>query len=249
MQTYGLIGKTLKHSFSADYFTKFFREENIAARYINYEIDDIGLIKKIAHDDEQLMGFNITIPYKQSVIPLLDSVSTSAAAIGAVNVVKIVRNGAKPLFEGYNTDYIGFTKSISPLLRPYHRKALILGSGGAARCAAYALEKKGIRPTIVSRKTELKTYDSLSADDYANNTVIVNCTPLGMYPHTDTCPPIDYSQLGEHHLCFDMVYNPDSTLFLRKSSARGAVTKNGLEMLYIQANESWKIWQQQTIAT
>jgi len=185
---------------------------------------------------DSLDGFNVTLPYKQTIIPFLDRLDETAQAIGAVNVVyKRV---------GYNTDCLGFTESIKPLLRAYDSKALVLGTGGASKAACYGLRKLGITPTLVSRnpKEGQLGYKDLSPEIMAEHTIIVNCTPLGMYPDVNSCPDIPYELISARHLLFDCVYNPEETLFLQKGKAQGATIQNGIGMLYGQAKEAWKIW-------
>ncbi len=242
---YGLIGYPLGHSFSENYFNQKFSSEGIVASYVNFEIPSIADFPKVIAANPTLCGLNVTIPYKQQVIPYLDEIDSDAAAIGAVNVVKFIREKGKGLrLKGYNSDIIGFCDSIAQLLKPSHKKALVLGNGGAAKAVVKGLEKLGIDPTVVSRtKTDsVLTYGELTAEVMAANTVIVNTTPLGMYPNMNACPDIPYQWLGEGHLCYDLLYNPDVTLFMRKSSERGATVKNGLEMLLLQAFASWNIW-------
>ena len=236
MRHYGIIGFPLLHSFSAKYFNEKFATEHIEAEYSLYPtgIEDLRL--KIEDLLDSLDGFNVTLPYKQTIIPFLDRLDETAQAIGAVNVVyKRV---------GYNTDCLGFIESIKPLLRAYDSKALVLGTGGASKAACYGLRKLGITPTLVSRnpKEGQLGYKDLSPEIMAENTIIVNCTPLGMYPDVNSCPDIPYELISARHLLFDCVYNPEETLFLQKGKAQGATIQNGIGMLYGQAKEAWKIW-------
>lgn len=248
MNTYGLIGFPLKHSFSSKFFTEKFEKENINAEYLNFEIEDILQIREIILFNQHLLGLNVTIPYKKEVIPFLNELSPEAEKIGAVNVVKIERRPNDMYFYnliGHNTDHIGFKKSIEPLLKPeIHKKALILGTGGAAKSVKYALEEMNIDCKYVSRSSDKNqfTYTTLNSETLSEYTVIVNCTPLGTFPETDKCPDIPYECLTPHHLLYDLVYNPAETLFLKKGKEKGAQTKNGAEMLEIQALEAWKIW-------
>ena len=236
MRHYGIIGFPLLHSFSAKYFNEKFATEHIEAEYSLYPtgIEDLRL--KIEDLLDSLDGFNVTLPYKQAIIPFLDRLDETAQAIGAVNVVyKRV---------GYNTDCLGFMESIKPLLRAYDSKALVLGTGGASKAACYGLRKLGITPTLVSRnpKESQLGYKDLTPEIMAEHTIIVNCTPLGMYPDVNSCPDIPYELITARHLLFDCVYNPDQTLFLQKGKAQGATIQNGIGMLYGQAKEAWGIW-------
>lgn len=241
MDTYGLIGRVLGHSFSYRMFNEKFKNEDIDATYINFEIPDVGCVRDIIVNTPTLRGFNVTIPYKQDIIPLLSSLSQEAREIGAVNVVRIEEDGS---LTGHNTDIIGFMESIRPLLKPHHHKALILGTGGVAKAVACGLTRLGIRYQFVSRthKTDAISYDELDEEMMAD-AVVVNCTPMGMFPDTDACPPIPYCHTDSHNLFFDCVANPEETLFMRKGKTNGAQTKGGSEMLRIQAEEAWKIWQ------
>lgn len=245
-RTFGLIGYPLGHSFSQDFFNQKFAAENIDARYINFELTSIDRLPEIVRSTPDLQGFNVTIPYKQQIIKYLDAIDPEAKAIGAVNVVKIFRQPDGSLsFKGYNSDAIGFGDSIKPLLDPErHRRALILGSGGASKAVAHALRGLGVEPVIVSRTARegVITYDDLTPEVMVSHTVIVNTTPLGMYPHVDSCPDIPYQYLTADHICYDLLYNPGTTLFMHKAAEHGAVTKNGLEMLLLQAFVSWNIW-------
>ncbi len=250
MDTYGLIGFPLKHSFSSRFFTEKFEREQIEAEYLNFEIEDIHEIHGLILLHQQLKGLNVTIPYKEKVIPFLSGISPEAEKIGAVNVIRVDREPGDISFyrlTGYNTDYIGFRDSISPLLKPtIHRKALVLGTGGASKAVGQALTDLGIAWSYVSRYPGENrfTYEalSLSPEIISAYPVIINASPVGTFPQTDECPDIPYSYLTTNHLLYDLVYNPDETLFLKKGKAQGATTKNGKEMLEIQARASWKIW-------
>lgn len=245
MQKYGLIGYPLKHSFSIGYFNEKFHSENIDAEYVNFEIPTINDFKKVIEENPDLCGLNVTIPYKEQVIPFLDSLDPDTAKIGAVNVIKIIRQKGKVRLVGYNSDIIGFTQSIQPLLRPTHKKALILGTGGASKAVFHGLKNLGIESTFVSRTREqngVLVYEELTPEIMAEHTVIVNCTPVGMYPKVDFCPNIPYECLTPNHLLYDLLYNPNITLFMKKGEERGADTKNGLEMLLLQAFAAWEIW-------
>lgn len=246
MQKYGLIGYPLKHSFSIGYFNEKFKSEQIDAEYVNYEIPSIHDFMEVIEENPQLKGLNVTIPYKEQVIPFLDELDKDAIEIGAVNVIKFIPlPKGKSKLVGYNSDIIGFMQSISPLLQPHHQKALILGTGGASKAIFHGLKKLGIASTFVSRSTQhvdILTYQELTPELMQDYTVIVNCTPVGMYPNEDSCPNIPYEQLTPNHLLYDLIYNPDQTLFMQKGAAQGAVVKNGLEMLLLQAFAAWEIW-------
>lgn len=244
MDKYGLIGFPLGHSFSKDYFNEKFENEGIDAEYINFEIPQIDNLPKVLDSNPELKGFNVTIPYKQKVISYLDTVSSVARAIGAVNVVKVVHKGKNIVLKGFNSDVIGFTRSIEPLLQDYHKKALVLGTGGASKAIVYALKELGIEPVLVSRYERPGTiqYGQITAEVIKEYNVIVNCTPCGMYPHTEECPELPYEAMDSHNLLYDLVYNPDETLFMHKGKEKGATVKNGLEMLLLQAFASWEFW-------
>ena len=247
MQTYGLIGYPLGHSFSAKYFTAKFYAEHIEATYRNFEIPTIDLLPDIIRKNPTLKGLNVTIPYKETVIPLLDELSDEAKSIGAVNVIKIIRKGYQTRLIGYNADIIGFTQSIRPLLKPHHKQALVLGTGGASKAVTNGLRQLGLNYLYVSRhqRPDGLIYPNLTPDFLKTYPVVVNCTPLGMYPRIDTCPDIPYEALNTHNLLYDLVYNPQETLFLKQGKQQGAVTKNGLEMLHLQAEASWSFWNQE----
>lgn len=245
---YGLLGYPLGHSFSKNYFNDKFAAEGIDAEYINFEIPSITDLKEVLDDHPELSGLNVTIPYKEQVMPYLDALDPEAEAIGAVNVIKILRGDSvdDDDFEliGYNSDVVGFRNSLSPLLTPERKKALILGTGGAAKAVRQGLISLGVEPVYVSRTARegMLTYDDLTPEVMAEYKVIVNTTPLGMYPKVDACPPIPYEYLTPGHLLYDLIYNPDVTTFMKKGRAHGAEVKNGLEMLLLQAFESWRIW-------
>lgn len=242
---YGLVGFPLGHSFSQSFFNEKFEKEKIDASYENFEIDDIGSFMEVFAEFPELAGLNVTIPYKQLVIPYMDEMDVVAEEVGAVNVVKIIKKDDGDLFlKGYNSDIIGFSDSISPLIMPYHKKALVLGTGGASKAVVCGLRKLGIETVLVSRKPKegVLTYQDLTEDVMNSHTIIVNATPAGMFPNVDNCPDIPYNLITDKHLCFDLVYNPEVTLFMKKSAERGATVKNGLEMLHLQALAAWKIW-------
>lgn len=286
MDKYGLIGFPLGHSFSRGFFTEKFAREGIDAEYVNFEIPDASMLLDVIRDNPELRGLNVTLPHKQAVIPLLDELSDEAREIGAVNVIRIETPSNSPfrgrtqedlplegewkgaILKGYNSDIIGFTESIKPLLKPHHKKALVLGTGGASKAICVGLKRLGIEWRYVSRnggqgagsKEQENTscpnnplapcplplaplnYSDLTADVMAEYTVIVNCTPVGMFPKVDHAPAIPYELLTTKHLLFDLVYNPEDTLFMQKGRAQGATVKNGLEMLHLQAEASWKFW-------
>jgi shikimate dehydrogenase len=245
MERYGLIGFPLKHSLSKDYFNSKFASEGIDAEYINYEIDSIAELKAIIKNNPELKGLNVTIPYKEQVIPYLDKLGENARQIGAVNVIKIDRKKKKIKLTGFNSDIIGFKQSIEPLLQPHHRRALILGTGGSAKAIFYGLQQLGLPATCVSRQKssdQVLSYSELSPEVIEAHTVMVNCTPVGMWPEVDNCPAIPYQLLSGKHLLYDLLYNPEETLFMKKGEAQGAVVKNGLEMLLLQAFAGWNFW-------
>ena len=247
MKEFGLIGYPLGHSFSKNYFNEKFLSEGIDAEYLNFEIPDIKNFTKVLKNHPHLEGLNVTIPYKEQVIPYLDELDADAAAIGAVNVIKFTRRKGKLHLIGFNSDVLGFTQSIEPLLGPQHKKALILGTGGASKAIHHGLSKLGLESAFVSRtaKNGCMTYKDLTPSIMEEYKVIVNCTPVGMYPHMDECPDIPYEYLTSNHLLYDLLYNPDTTLFMKKGEEKGAVVKNGLEMLLLQAFGAWKIWNQE----
>ena len=245
MDKYGLIGYPLGHSFSISYFNQKFADEGINAKYENYEIASIDELTEILDSTPELRGLNVTIPYKEKVIPFLDSISPEARAIGAVNVIRVTHEKNKTLLKGYNSDVIGFTKSIEPMIdKKWHKKALILGTGGASKAICYGLKSLGIEPVFVSRYERPGTiqYDKITPEVVKEYNVIVNCTPLGMYPKTDECPQLPYEAMDNHTILYDLIYNPDQTLFMRKGAEYGAEVKNGLEMLLLQAFASWEFW-------
>jgi len=244
MDKYGLIGFPLGHSFSKNYFNEKFENENIDAEYVNFEIPTINHLGEVLEANKNLRGLNVTIPYKEKVIPFLDEMSEEARAIGAVNVIRVRRRGSKTILKGFNSDVIGFSQSLEPMLEPIHKKALILGTGGASKAIKYGLEKLGLETVFVSRykRPECVTYEDITPEVIKEYKVIVNCTPLGMYPKVEECPNIPYEELTNEHILYDLIYNPDETLFMRKGAAQGATVKNGLEMLLLQAFASWDFW-------
>jgi shikimate dehydrogenase len=245
MDKYGLIGYPLGHSFSISYFNQKFADEGINAKYENYEIASIDELTEILDTTPELRGLNVTIPYKEKVIPFLDSISPEARTIGAVNVIRVTHEKNKTILKGFNSDVIGFTQSIEPMIdKKWHKKALILGTGGASKAICYGLKSLGIEPVFVSRyeRPETIQYETITPEVIKEYNVIVNCTPVGMYPHTDECPKLPYEAMDNHTILYDLIYNPDQTLFMRKGAAYGAEVKNGLEMLLLQAFASWEFW-------
>jgi shikimate dehydrogenase len=244
MDKYGLIGYPLGHSFSIGYHNQRFADEGINAKYINFEIASIEQLMEVLSQNPELKGLNVTIPYKEKVMEYLDYISPEARAIGAVNVIRVIHEGSKIVMRGYNSDVIGFTQSIEPMLEKHHKKALVLGTGGASKAVAYGLKSLGIESVFVSRYERPGTiqYESITPEVVQEYNVIVNCTPLGMFPKIDTCPTLPYDALDEHNILYDLIYNPDETLFMKRGAARGAAVKNGLEMLLLQAFASWEFW-------
>lgn len=244
MKEYALIGKPLGHSFSRSFFTEKFAREGIDARYVNIELDDISQLTAKVMERKDLMGFNITYPYKRDVIPFLDSMTARAREVGAVNVVRIQRDAAghAVLLEGDNVDVVGFMESCPPL--PAGSKALICGTGGAAHAAAYALKESGLTPIFVSRTPGAGkiSYQEVDESLCRETSILVNATPLGMKHHADEAPPFPYHLLCVRHFCFELTYNPYETPFLSKCLERGAAVRNGLAMLIHQADASWRFW-------
>ncbi|MBR6174458.1 MAG: shikimate dehydrogenase [Bacteroidales bacterium] len=242
MREFGLIGKTLKHSFSQKYFEEKFRREQITdASYSLFELTDIKQLTEFIRQRSQLVGFNVTIPYKQQIIPYLDELSEEAAAVNAVNTVVIERVGGQILTKGYNTDIIGFRESLREVDLP--KQALVLGTGGAAAAVTYVLENLGCRCTAISRDPQRGLpYSALNADIIRQHKFIVNCTPLGTYPNINEKPDIPYEGLSGEHFLYDLVYNPSETALLKEGILRGAKVQNGLQMLHAQAEASWRIW-------
>ncbi len=244
MDKYGLIGYPLGHSFSISYFNQKFQDEGIDAVYENYEIPNIDALPEVLGSNPELKGLNVTIPYKEKVIPFLDNISPEARAIGAVNVIRVTHRGSKIELKGYNSDVIGFTKSIEPMLEKWHQKALILGTGGASKAIDYGLRNLGLETVFVSRYERPGTiqYKNITPEVVKEYNVIVNCTPVGMYPKTEVCPELPYDAMDSHTILYDLIYNPDETLFMKRGAEYGANVKNGLEMLLLQAFSSWEFW-------
>lgn len=244
MDKYGLIGYPLGHSFSKSYFNEKFENEGINAEYINFEIPTLDSLPEILASNPELKGLNVTIPYKEKVISYLDSISPEARAIGAVNVIRVDHKGNDTYLKGFNSDVIGFAKSIEPLLERFHKKALILGTGGASKAVNFGLKSLGLETVFVSRFERPGTiqYSQITPDIIQEYNVIVNCTPCGMYPHIDECPQLPYEAMTSKNILYDLLYNPDETLFMKKGAQHGATVKNGLEMLLLQAFASWEFW-------
>ncbi|MDR1336453.1 MAG: shikimate dehydrogenase [Tannerella sp.] len=242
---YGLIGYPLEHSFSKDFFNRKFASENVDAEYLNFQIDNIRELGNVLRGNPSLGGLNVTLPYKMQVIARLDDLDKDARMIGAVNVIKFVRGrfGRRKL-KGFNSDITGFRQSIAPLLNESHRNALILGTGGASKAVFHGLKQLGVNPVFVSRSDEdfCLAYRDLTPRIMEQYTVIVNTTPVGMYPDVGRSPDIPYDLLTPGHLLYDLLYNPDETAFLLEGKKRDCTVKNGLEMLILQAYESWRIW-------
>lgn len=244
MRKFGLIGYPLGHSFSPGYFTEKFKKEGIDAQYDGYAIPKANELVDLLTNDHQLVGLNVTIPHKQAVMPLLNELDDTAAKIGAVNVIKVSRVDGKLNLKGFNSDCIGFERSFEKLLKPNHTKALVLGTGGAAKAVYYTLNKLGIQFKKVSRQggDEKLSYDDLKKIDLKEYPIIINCTPLGMAPNIDVAPDLNYNQLDANSYLYDLVYNPMETLFLKLGKAQGATICNGIEMLHLQAEAAWEIW-------
>ena len=242
---FGLIGKNISYSFSKKYFTEKFSQDLFDdCTYENFDIPTIEEFPNILKNNPDLKGLNVTIPYKETIIPYMDTLSEKAFKIGAVNVIRFTKKGN---LKGYNSDWYGFKKSLEPLLQTHHKKALILGTGGAAKAVAYALEQLGIFYSYVSREASENTidYSRINATTFDNYQIIINCTPLGTSPNIKEFPPIPYTFFTEKHIAFDLIYNPEETQFLKKAKKKGAVIKNGKEMLIFQAEKAWKIWNKQ----
>ena len=246
---FGIIGNPLAQSASPAFFNKKFADEKIDAEYLPFELENIEQLPQMLKEHPNLCGFNVTIPYKVQIMKYLENMSDEATGINAVNVVKVKRDSnGNPQLYGYNSDVIGFSRSIAPWLSSTDKKALVLGTGGASKAIKYALKKLGIETLSVSRKAneEAISYQDITPEIIATHTIIVNCTPLGMVGHgVDQCPDIPYNQLTSNHILYDIVYNPENTLFLQKGRAAGARTKSGYEMWYLQALASWEIWNEE----
>lgn len=247
MKTYGLIGYRLGYSFSKGFFTEKFEKEGLNDHeYVNFELDNIREFPSIFEQNKHISGLNCTIPYKQEIMPYLDEIDEEAAQVGAINTVKIIREGNETKLKGFNTDIYGFENSLMPMLNEKHTKALILGTGGASKAIKHILDKHSIDYLSASIEEELfeneLRYEQIDASLIKERLIIINATPLGTYPKVDVCPPIPYEHITAEHVLFDLVYNPEETLFLKKGKEKGAATKNGLEMLHFQAIKAWEIW-------
>lgn len=241
---YALVGKNISYSFSRGYFTEKFEKLDLKDhKYINFDIDSIHeLPQKIKDNKKRLKGMNVTIPYKLEVFNFLDRIDKKARKVGAVNTIRISKKGR---LKGFNTDVYGFKKSLKPLLKKYHKRALILGTGGASKAVAFVLEELEIKYKQVSRNPEGKkqiSYQDITEELMNTHQLVINCTPLGTHPNIHNCPNIPYELISEKHLLYDLIYNPSETAFLKRGKEKGASVKNGLEMLELQAEKAWKIW-------
>ena len=236
---FGLLGKDIGYSFSRDYFSNKFRVENLQYEYVNFDLENLSTFESLL-SREDISGMNVTIPYKQEVIPFLDELDPVAKAIGAVNTIVFKDN--KRL--GYNTDHIGFQNTLLNHLKPHHNKALVFGTGGASKAVCYVLEQLNIQVLKVSRSegSDRKAYHQLSAKDYKEHSLLINCTPIGTHPNTDAYPPIDYKQINAEHLLYDLIYNPEVTTLMQMCKDKGATVLNGYQMLVEQAKASWSLW-------
>lgn len=243
MKKLGLLGRNITYSFSKKYFTEKFIQQKLILEYSyeNFDIQNITEFPKIIKNNLNLIGLNVTIPYKEAILPFLDELTENANNIGAVNTIKILPNGK---LLGDNTDFYGFYASLQPLLQPHYSKALILGTGGASKAIAYALKKSGIESQFISRTASENTiaYTDLTKIHFENHQIIINCTPLGTFPNVSLFPDIPYQFLTVNHLVFDLIYNPEKTMFLQKAENQGAVIKNGYDMLVFQAEKAWEVW-------
>ena len=240
---YGLLGKDISYSFSRGYFSEKFKKLGLKNHeYINLDLPKIEDFPTAIKEINGLKGINVTIPYKQDVFKFLDKVDKTAKKIGAVNTIKFTKRGN---LKGYNTDVFGFENSLKPLLKKHHKKALILGTGGASKAIGYVLKKNRIKYKFVSRSPKGKkqiSYDDVSEKTLKKQQIIINCTPIGTSPDIEKSPNIPYQFITENHILYDLIYNPSETVFLSKGKEKGAIIKNGLEMLELQAEKSWEIW-------
>ncbi len=242
MKIFGLIGKNINYSFSVNYFSKKFQNENNHdSIYKNFDIPDISYLPQIIKKNKGLKGLNVTIPYKTDVMPYLDKLSRKAEQVGAVNCIRITKKGK---LKGYNTDVYGFYKSLIPLLNSNHKKALILGTGGASKAVAFVLDELEIEYRYVSRTPKIDefSYSDISKEIMKDFLIVINCTPVGTFPEVNNYPDLNYDFFSDKHLAFDLVYNPFETNFLRLAKEKGAITKNGYDMLVFQAEKAWNIW-------
>lgn len=243
---FGLLGKSLSHSFSKSYFEEKFKKEHLSNfTYSNFDLENLDALHQII-TSYQLEGLNVTIPYKEHIITLLNEIDPIAKEIGAVNCIKISKQNGNLFLKGFNTDYYGFGQSIKPFLEPIHERALILGTGGASKAVYYALKNVGVDVYFVTtgekKAAHYFHYSELNEHILNAFKLIVNCTPLGMYPKTEQYPDIPYHFITPQHLMYDLIYNPELTLFLQKGKEKGAITINGLNMLKLQADKAWEIW-------
>ncbi|MGE4289676.1 MAG: shikimate dehydrogenase [Salinivirgaceae bacterium] len=243
MDIYGLVGYPLTQSFSQKYFTQKFVNENIQAQYLNFSIESIDEFPEII-ENQIIKGLNVTIPYKEKVLPFIHHLDETAQKVGAVNVVKITYQKNKARLIGYNSDVYGFELSLKKYLKPNHTRALVLGTGGAAKAVVYVLKKLGIDFKTVSRKAGRGdfVYQKLTHNNIADAPLLINTTPLGMFPLINTFPELPYEAVSSAHLAFDLIYNPEETQFMKKCAQQGAVAVNGYEMLVNQAEKAWEIW-------
>lgn len=241
LKTFGLLGRNIDYSFSRTYFSKKFKRENIPAQYLNFDLEKIEEFPAIIENTSHLGGLNVTIPYKQEVIPYLDALDADAEKIAAVNTIKVGKQGK---LTGYNTDFIGFADSLKPFLKPHHKKALILGTGGASKAVAFAFSQLGIAFSFVSRQPKPNNlkYSDIDKELLEAYSIIVNCTPLGTSPDIEKHPPIPFEFINSSHLVYDLIYNPPVTTLMEKARQKGATVTNGLNMLKLQAEAAWKIW-------
>lgn len=247
MKTYGLIGYRLGYSFSAGYFTEKFKKLGVEdSEYVNFELDTIQEFPDIFEQGKEIVGLNCTIPYKQDLMQFLDEIDNEAKAVGAVNTVKIINSGGTRKLIGYNTDVVGFRNALKPMLSDKHKKALILGTGGASKAIKFVLNQLGVDYVSASIEDKLNEkeirYADINSELIKEHLIVINATPLGTYPKVDVCPDISYDSISSDHVLFDLVYNPEETLFMKKGSEKGAQTQNGLGMLHGQAEASWEIW-------
>jgi shikimate dehydrogenase len=241
---FGLIGKDISYSFSKKYFSEKFKKENLdTLTYRNFDFPEIEEFPFILyHKEEEFGGFNVTIPYKESIMKYLSDIDLVAKEIGAVNTIKITKNNE---LVGYNTDAYGFENTIKPLLKSNHKRALILGTGGASKAIAYVLKNLNVEFIFVSRNPNKEneiSYDSISKEIIETHQLIINCTPLGTFPNIEGSPNLPYEYITNKHVLFDLIYNPEETRFLSKGKSKGATIKNGYQMLEFQAEKSWEIW-------
>jgi len=246
MKIYGLIGYPLGHSFSAGYFAGKFERENIKdCIYKNFSIDSIQKFPAIISENNEIAGLNVTIPYKELIFPFLNEIDQEASEIGAVNTIKIFKTGTKTSLKGFNSDVYGFELTLRPLLKDYHKKALILGTGGASKAIKFVLKKlhiEYISASIEELKENEIRYEAINKAMMQDRLLIIHATPLGTFPNINNCPAIPYEYISSNHVLYDLVYNPEETLFLKKGKEKGAVTINGLNMLHLQAERAWEIW-------